>query len=167
MAVVEHLLDMSGIGRNRMQLRWVSAAEGVVFADYITQFSEQTRELGPFDPDQFKVPLGAVEQTLSSPRIRWLMGMGKQLTEGENVYHEKMKEEDYKKLLYQAIEEEYEQGMVLEVLKEGPQFVEEISGRIGLPIYNVSLWLNELRIRGLAKVKDYDGIAPRFISLAA
>ena len=167
MHVVEYLLDLSGIGRDRMQLRWVSSAEGQLFADYVTQYSELSRDLGPFDPDRFKLPLAAVEQTLTSPRIRWLMGMSRQLTERENVYHEKLNEEEYTRLLHQAIEEEYEKALVLEVIKEGPQLVEEISGRVGLPIYTVSLWLNELRIRGQAKVKDYDGTAPRFISLAA
>lgn len=164
---MEYLLDLSGIGRNRMQLRWVSSAEGQLFADYATQFSELTRELGRFDPDRFKHPLAAVEQTLTLPRIRWLTGMNRQITERENVYHEKLNEEEYTRVLRQATEEEYEKALVLEVIKEGPQLVREISGRIGLPKQRVSLWLNELKKSGLAELKGYDGTTPRFISLAA
>lgn len=167
MEIVEHLLDISGIGRNRMQLRWVSSAEGPLFADYITQFTEQTKELGPFDPEQFKLPLAAIEQTLSSPRIRWLIGMTRELTEIENVYHEKLEEEDYKKLLKQATEEEYHKAMIVEVLRKGPHSVHEMAKKIGLPVYTVSLRLNELEKHGQAELTGYDGSTPKFIGLAA
>jgi|GEM_PF-228956 len=167
MQVVEHLLDLSGIGRNRMQVSWVSSAEGQAFANYVTQFSEVTRQLGPFDPDHFKLSLAAVEQTLTSPRIRWLLGMTKQLTERENVYHEKLDTEEYTRLLHKAIEEEYEKAMVLEAIKEGPQLVREISGRIGLPKPRVSFWMSQLRNAGQAAIEGYDKTTPKFVALAA
>lgn len=49
MQVVEDLLEIAGIGKDRMQLRWVSAAEGQLFAEYVSQITELTRNLGPFD----------------------------------------------------------------------------------------------------------------------
>ena len=165
--MVEHLLDLSGIGRNRMKLCWVSSAEGQAFADYVTQYSKVTRELGPFDPDHFKLSLAAVEQTLNTTRIRWLMGMDRQLTERENVYHEKVDPEEYRGLLHKAIEEEYEKAMVLEVIKEGPQLVREISGRIGLPKPRVSFWISQLRNAGQAAIEGYDKTTPKFVALAA
>ena len=90
MELVQDLLELSGIGRNRVQIRWVSAAEGQLFAEYATQISNITRELGPFDPEEFRLPIAAAEQTLNSPRIRWLLGLTKQLTEQGNVYNEKV-----------------------------------------------------------------------------
>jgi len=167
MHVVEHLLDLSGIGRNRMQVSWVSSAEGQAFANYVTQFSEQTRQLGPFDPDEHKLPLAAVEQTLSTTRIRWLMGMDRQITERENVYHEKLDVEEYTRIVHKAIEEEYEKALVLEAIKEAPQLVRDISGRIGLPKPRVSYWLSELKNSGKAQIKGYDKTTPKFVTLAA
>jgi hypothetical protein len=167
MQVVEHLLELSGIGRNRMRLCWVSSAEGKLFTEYVTQFSDLTRELGPFDSHQFELPLAAIERAIDSPRIRWLMGMARPLTIKDNVYNERLNEEDYKKLLYRATGEEYEKALVLESLKQGPQLVREISGRIGLPVYTVAFWLNELKGAGQVKIKDYDDAHPRFIGLAA
>ena len=164
---MEHLLDLSGIGRNRMQVSWVSSAEGQAFANYVTQFSEQTRQLGPFDPDEHKLPLAAVEQTLSTTRIRWLMGMDRQITERENVYHEKLDVEEYTRIVHKAIEEEYEKALVLEAIKEAPQLVRDISGRIGLPKPRVSFWLSELKNSGQAQIKGYDGTTPKFVTLAA
>lgn len=41
------LIDILGIGRGRLCLEWVSASEGGRFADVVTEFTEQVRELGP------------------------------------------------------------------------------------------------------------------------
>jgi hypothetical protein len=167
MQVVEHLLELSGIGRNRMRICWVRSAEGKLFTEYVAQFSDLTQELGPFDSYQFKLQLAAIERAIDSPRIRWLMGMARPLTKRGNVYNERLNEEDYKKLLNRATEEEYEKALVLEALKQGPQLVREISGRIGLPVYTVALWMNELKRAGRVKIKNYDDAHPRFIGLAA
>lgn len=167
MEIVGDLLDISGIGRDRMQLRWVSAAEGQLFARYVTEFSDMTREMGPFDLDKFAIPIAAVEQTLNSPRIRWLLGLTKQLTERENVYHEKLDEDDYKELLRKATKEEYEKALIAVAIKESPCSVGEISEKIGLPVYTISLRLNELERHGLAQLSGYDGSTPKFIGQAA
>jgi len=167
MQVVEDLFELSGIGRDRMKLCWVSAAEGQLFAEYVTQFTELTRELGPFDPEKFKVPLAAVEKVLDSARIRWLLGLTVQLTEQGNVYNEKLNEEEYRELLRQATEEEYEKGLIAEAMKEGPCSVREIAGKIALPIYTVSLRLNELERHGQAELSGYDGTTPKFICSGA
>lgn len=167
MEIIGDLLELSGIGRDRIQLRWVSAAEGKLFADYVTEISALTRELGPFDIDKYNIPLTAIEQTLSSPRIRWLMGLTKQLTEQGNVYNEKLDEGKYKELLWQATIEEYEKALITETVKESPCSVREIAAKTGLPIYSVSLRLNELEKQGQAELTGYDGSTPKFIGLAA
>ena len=167
MKVVEYLLDLSGIGRGRMCLRWVSAAEGQLFADYVTQFSQQTRDLGPFDPGQFKNQLEAIESAFTSPRLRWLMGMDIHLTERGNVFDEKLPQEDYQRLLEQAAEEEYQDALILEILKHGPLSVRQIAFQTGLPVYTVSVRLGELERRHQAELGSYSGTTPLFISPAA
>jgi len=160
--VVGDLLELSGIGRDRMQLRWVSSAEGQLFADYVSQYNRLTEEIGPFDAEKFKLPLAAVERALGSARIRWLMGMARHLTEKGNVYQERLKEEDYDRLIQQAGVQEYEKAMVFEALRQGAGSVREISERTGLPVYTVSLRLNELERCGQAELKEYVGTTPKF-----
>jgi F420-non-reducing hydrogenase iron-sulfur subunit len=163
---VQYLMDISGIGSDRVQLRWVSSAEGKLFADYVTEISDQTRNLGPFDQKKFELPLRAVEQTLSSARIRWLMGLTRQLSEQGNVYQEKLEKENYQKVIRQAILEEYQKALVLESLKETPRSVRGISQKTGLPVYTVSLTLNELEREGQAQLSAYEGSTPEFVGLA-
>ena len=46
MDLVRYLLEISGLGQDRLQVRWVSATEGQQFAEYVTQLTELLRELG-------------------------------------------------------------------------------------------------------------------------
>ena len=148
-----------------MQLRWISAAEGQLFAKYVAEVSDITQELGPFDPEEFRLPLSAVEQTLNSTRIRWLLGLTKQVTEQGNVYNEKLKDEDFKRLLQQATEEEYQKALIMEVLEKSPRSVKEMAEKTGLPVYTVSLRLNELERCNQAGLKEYSGSTPIFMGM--
>jgi predicted ArsR family transcriptional regulator len=73
----------------------------------------------------------------------------------------------YQDLMHQASRDEYQKALLLETLKEGPLSVREMAGKTGLPVYTVSLRLNDLERRGLAELKGYDGSTPKFIRLAA
>ncbi|HSW44399.1 MAG TPA: hydrogenase iron-sulfur subunit [Phycisphaerae bacterium] len=52
------LLDMVGIDLRRIHFTWISAAEGKKFQKVVTEITEQTRALGPYE-DYRKVVEGA------------------------------------------------------------------------------------------------------------
>jgi F420-non-reducing hydrogenase iron-sulfur subunit len=165
--VVEQLLDLTSIGSSRLQLRWVSAAEGQIFANYVSELSEVIENLGPFQPDVFKLELSALEAVLKSTRIRWLMGMDRHITEEENVYHEKMEATAYQAFLRQAVADEYEKALIFEALADGPQSVREMASKTGLPVYTVSLRLNDLERGGQAQFHKFEGSTAKFVRMAA
>jgi len=47
MKMTQELLDIVGIGRDRMRLEWISASEGQKFAATMKEFTEQIKQLGP------------------------------------------------------------------------------------------------------------------------
>jgi len=167
MKMLEELLDLSGIGRGRTALTWVSAAEGQLFADSVTRLTQTVQALGPFDVERYKLELGAVETVLKEPRVRWLTGMDRHLTERGNVYGEKVGEDQFQRMFKQSVSDEYQKALILEALKKGPQSVREMAGTTGIPVYAVSLRLNDLERRGLAELKGYEGTTPKFVSLAS
>lgn len=167
MQQVEHLLDISGIGRKRVALRWVSAAEGQLFADTVRELTRTAAELGPFDPEQHGLQLAAVERVITGQRARWLTGMDAHVTEHENVYGERVDENAYQGLLHGALEAEYQKALILESLGEGALSVREMSGRTGLPVYTISLRLNDLERRGQAELQTFLGTTPKFVRLVA
>jgi F420-non-reducing hydrogenase iron-sulfur subunit len=47
MAFMKQILEFSGIDPERLELKWVSSAEGPRFAQVVTNFVEKIRKLGP------------------------------------------------------------------------------------------------------------------------
>ncbi|MBU0768790.1 MAG: hydrogenase iron-sulfur subunit [Proteobacteria bacterium] len=167
MDMLAQLLDISGIGRNRVHLRWASAAEAQTFADYVIEVTEVITTMGPFDKTRYSLQLAALERGLTSPRLRWLVGIDRQVTERENVYHEKTDPEQFKKVLQNAIETEYQKALIYELLNQGPVTVKEMSEKSGLPVYTISLRLNDLERGGLAALSGCEGRTPKFVSAAS
>jgi F420-non-reducing hydrogenase iron-sulfur subunit len=167
MELVQRLLDLSGIGRQRMSLRWVSAAEGQLFANIVSEITETVKVLGPFDANRFSMELAAIESVIRAPRMRWLTGMDRHITEHQNVYGDKIDEAEYQRMAQQAMQDEYQKALIMESLKEGPLSVREMAARTGIPVYTVSLKLNDLERRGQAELKGFEGTTAKFVRLAA
>jgi hypothetical protein len=159
---VRELLDLSGIGQDRVHLRWVSSSEGQRFADYMKELTGIVEKLGPLEVEELHLPLAAAHRTLNSLSLRWLLGMESQLTEKENVFHEKLDAAVYHDLLRREALEEYQKALIFESLKEEAKTVREISAETGLPIYTVSLRLNDLERTGLAAFQGQEGTSPKF-----
>jgi hypothetical protein len=166
MEALGHLLEVAGLGRDRVQVRWISAAEGQLFAEYVTELTAVIRALGTLDRQRLRLPLAAAEKALQTMQLRWLMNIERQLTERENVFHEKLDVTAFEAALRRTIEEEYHKALLEEVLKAGPKTVHQMAAETGLPVYTVSLRLNDLERVGLADVAGHEGATFTFKHLA-
>jgi F420-non-reducing hydrogenase iron-sulfur subunit len=167
MDLIRYLLDLSGLGQDRLQVRWVSATEGQQFAEYVTELTELLRQLGPLDRDKMGLQLAAVSRAINSVDLRWLLGMQRQLTERENVYHDKLDRTAYEEIVRAAAKEEYHRGLIYAALQTGPQTVRQIAAATGLPIYTISLRLNDLEKIALVSILGHEGTSPKFGLMAA
>jgi len=61
--VFRTLLNFSGIPLERIRFSWISAAEGVKFAELISSLTEDIRKLGPFE--QYKALIHETETPVS------------------------------------------------------------------------------------------------------
>jgi F420-non-reducing hydrogenase iron-sulfur subunit len=46
-AILDETLKTMGLDERRVRLRWISASEGILFAETIRQFTEELRQFGP------------------------------------------------------------------------------------------------------------------------
>jgi DNA-binding transcriptional ArsR family regulator len=159
------LLDYAGIGQERLQLGWVSAAEGQLFADYVSEFTDLIKTAGPFDTEVNRLRLEAVLRTLETETVRWLMGMQRELTEKGNVYGDKVEPDVYLKLLDENIKSEYQKSLIYLSLREGPLSVGEIDSRTNIGIQNVSNLLTDLEGQGQVELHGYEGRTPKFAGI--
>ncbi len=64
------LLEHAGLSPERLRLEWVSASQGMRFAEVVTDFTSRLRELGPLgsgegmDPETLKLKLEAITRLL-------------------------------------------------------------------------------------------------------
>ena len=49
MIMFRRMLELFGIEPDRVQVSWISAAEGKKFQGFITEITEKTRKLGPYN----------------------------------------------------------------------------------------------------------------------
>jgi F420-non-reducing hydrogenase iron-sulfur subunit len=167
MQLVGQMLEIAGLGKNRLQLRWVSAAEGQIFADTVTELTELVRGLGALRGSRWQLPLAAVQRALNSSQLRWLLGVDRQMTEKANVYGDRLDAANFQELLRRCAQQEYEKALLVEALQEGPQTVRQMAMKTGLPVYCVSQRLNDLERTGQADLLAYEGSSPKFTLLSA
>jgi F420-non-reducing hydrogenase iron-sulfur subunit len=64
------LLEYAGLNPDRLRLEWVSASEGVRYAEVVTDFTARLKEMGPIgvgeglDPSALKLKLDAIKKIL-------------------------------------------------------------------------------------------------------
>ncbi len=77
------LLQQLGLNPDRLRLEWVSASEGVRFAEVITNFTRQLKELGPLGVaegrtlDQIQKGIAAAEQAISNKLVSYYIDPAK------------------------------------------------------------------------------------------
>ena len=129
------LLEMAGIGSDRLLLDWVSAGEGERFSQVIRQFVEKIRGLGPFPLDQeMKGRLHAVKASLEGEKIRWMVGKGPELIEKENVYHEQLPKERLDAAIETTIRDELIKNRIIALVELKPLPAAEISQTLNLKL---------------------------------
>ncbi len=129
------LLEMAGIGSERLLLDWVSAGEGERFSQVVRQFVEKVRGLGPFPLDQgMGERLQAVKTSLEGEKIRWMVGKAPELMEKENVYGERVDAERVGEVLETTVREELRKNRILIFLEAGTMTAKEISKKLNLSL---------------------------------
>jgi coenzyme F420-reducing hydrogenase delta subunit len=129
------LLEMAGIGSERLLLDWVSAGEGERFSQVIRQFVEKIRGLGSFPLDQeMKGRLHAVKASLEGEKIRWMVGKGPELIEKENVYHEQLPKERLDAAIETTIRDELIKNRIIALVEPKPLPAAEISQTLNLKL---------------------------------
>lgn len=150
-SLTKKLLDMVEVGNERVLLDWVSAGEGERFSQLVQQFVKKIRNLGPFPLDEkMKERLRAVQVSLESEKIRWIVGKGPELIGKENVYHEILPQEKLNSIIENTIRDELIKNRIIALLESKTLSALEINNNLGLKInetlaYLVSL-LNEGKI---------------------
>jgi hypothetical protein len=163
--MTQRLLDLAGIGKDRLHLEWLSSAEAQRFADIARKTVAAVKAIGPLDQEVFSMQLEAARLTVDNESVRWLVGKELSITSKGDVYGRSWDEAKYEEVLDHALEREYHNNLIILAMKEGFTSVREISKRTGLAVLRISYLLADLERTGRAEFKGMTDSTAAFAAL--
>jgi coenzyme F420-reducing hydrogenase delta subunit len=169
--MLTRLIALTGLEPERLRLEWVSAAEGQRFAQVVTDFTEQIRKLGPSPVSRETLDqrilenLQAAKSATSSSKLRVLVGRERELTEKNNVYQEKVLQENFDSLLEEAVETEFVRHKVRILTSGKPLSVKELAGIVNMRPADVLCHIVNMRRRGMIALDHVEGTTPYYKAL--
>jgi F420-non-reducing hydrogenase iron-sulfur subunit len=150
------LLQEADFDPERLRLEWCSSAEGKKFAQVVTDFVNQLKDLGP--PEFEREKLEAALETSLDERLRSWVGKERKVTEEGNVYGELIEQERFDTMLEDTIRKEYEQSMIMLSIEDKPLSARQIAQKVGLDSSDVLSHLVKLKKRQVVHMVEGDPI---------
>ncbi len=153
------LLEYSGLNPDRLRLEWVSASEGGRFAEIVTDFTGQLKEMGPLgegeglDEQTLKLKLEAIRKLL--PYIK-LVEREKLRVRFENkeAYEEFFASDELNSLFKDLIVDKLAVSQIMEILREKDLSPREIADGLDMSPSEVSKHLNSSARQRLVRFDD-------------
>jgi F420-non-reducing hydrogenase iron-sulfur subunit len=148
---------------NRVRLEWVSASEGMRFAEVVTDFTNSIKKLGPSpvkDNEDLLIKLKAIEMAAESYRIRALVGRERTIIEMENVYGEKVPKDKFDTVFNFALYDEYMRQQILLSLKKNSKSVKDLAKELNIDPSEILKHILILKGRAHVAMGEIEGITP-------
>jgi coenzyme F420-reducing hydrogenase delta subunit/predicted transcriptional regulator len=169
--MLKKLIALTGLEPDRLQLDWVSAAEGQRFAQIITEFTEHIRKLGP-SPVSGKNPNQEILQNLEVAknaaadfRLRVLVGRERELTEKTNAYGEKISQEEFDHLIDETVNTEFIRHKIHLLTHGKPFSVKELAKTVNLKPADVLRQVVNMRRKNMIALDHIEGTTPLYKAL--
>jgi len=166
--VAKSIISHIGINPKRLLLDWVSAAEGPRFAQLVTDFTNQLRELGPLDEDaknnngNLSLKLKAAKNAVSNEKLRWVAAKQTEFRKDGNKYGEVFTDQEIKRMVDGVVIEEIDLCQILLLLEQENLSVKEISQRLGISSPKIMEQMLGLRRKEIIKIAEIRGRSPLY-----
>ncbi len=159
MHICKKLLEQIGVNPERLRLEWVSASQGIRFAEVITDFTKKLKELGPLgigegiDKNGLKLKFEAAKSLV--PYIKLVERERLRVHfDTEDEYAKFFTSEEVDRLFRELIVDKLTISQILLLLRERPLSTGEISEILGLSPSEVSRYLNSSAKDGLVRFDE-------------
>lgn len=152
------MLEKAGISSKRVEMRFISSAEGNKYIEAVKEFTDTVKSIGPSPVrtkekcESIKRILDALIAAASEFRLRAIVAKKKKMIEEGNVYNEKIPQEEIEKVIDNAVNTEFVRKLIVSCLKEKPQSCTDIADKIEVPSALVLSHLSYLRRKNIIDV---------------
>jgi coenzyme F420-reducing hydrogenase delta subunit len=159
------LLDRIGVNADRLRLEWISASEGMRFAEVMNDFSKKLIALGPLgkgegiDENGLKFRLEAIKNLIPYIKLveRERLRVPFKSEEESNKF---FTSEEFDRLFQELIGDKLEISQIMALLREKPLSTGEISEMLGTDPSEVARHMNSSSRQGLV---NFDESQKRFV----
>jgi coenzyme F420-reducing hydrogenase delta subunit len=152
--VARKILAYLGVNPERLRIEWVSAGEGIRFANFMNEFSAQLQQMGPLgkaegiEESELKRKFEAVRRLVPFIKLvlTWKLNV---LDRTEEAYRNFFTSEEFDRLFEASIARKLATSQIMLLLREGPLSISAISELLRLNPTAVSEHLSEALRRGL------------------
>ncbi len=160
--LTKKLLQLAGIPRERLRLVWVSAAEGVRFAQIVKEFTETIKQLGPLNYKNELKEIQAAKEVAESRNFRILAVKVKEFVDNGNKYRELFTTHEINRLADEIINNEYISARIRLSIKEKAMSVKELAQQLDLAPPRVLRHMTDLKRAGFATIDRIEGTTPLY-----
>jgi F420-non-reducing hydrogenase iron-sulfur subunit len=154
--ICKKLLERIGLNPERLRLEWVSAGEGIRFANIMNEFVPRIEKLGPLgkgegsDEHELKFKLEAVTKLI--PYIKLVLSERLRVSvRTEEAYNKFFTSEDFDRLFKELIGDKLALSQLALLIRDKPRSAGEISEILGLSPSDVSRHLRIFARQGLVR----------------
>jgi F420-non-reducing hydrogenase iron-sulfur subunit len=169
-SICKKLLKHIGVNPDRLRLEWVSAGEGIRFANIMNELGKEIEALGPIgksegiDEHTLKFRLDALTKLVPYIKLVQTQRLGIPRSPGsavdqERLYHDFFSSDEVNKIFDQAIFDKLAVTQIVSLLRDGPLTTVEMAKKLELSPSEVSRHLNTSARQGLVR---YDEGLKRF-----
>jgi F420-non-reducing hydrogenase iron-sulfur subunit len=157
--MAKRILEKLGVSPDRLRLEWVSAGEGVRFAEVITSFSAKVKSLGPLGSSE-GIPVAELSSRLQAaeelvPYIKLVERERFRVpVRTEDGYKEFFGSERFDRLFDELILDKLVMSRIMGFVRRQPVQANELPGQLDLDPSEVARHLRQLTERGLVKFQS-------------
>jgi coenzyme F420-reducing hydrogenase delta subunit len=169
--MLKKLLALTGLEPERLGLLWYSPLEASSFARLAKGFSKDIEKLGasPLKNANRESPpmvnLLAAKNAAGGFRLRVLLGREKELTEGVNVYGDKLTSEEFETLMDDVVEDEFIRYKIHLLTKTRPMSVKALAEVTEMQPAAVLKQVVNMRRKNMIALDSIEGATPLYKAL--
>ncbi len=163
---VKKLLGLAGLEPERLKIVWYSPLNEKSLKNEVEEFKREIAKLGssPLKNAEtglrLRINAEAAKNAASEFRLRVLLGREKELTEGVNVYSEKLTQEEFDTLLDDVVADEFVRNKIYLLTKESPLSVKDLAKATEMKPAEVLKQIVNMRRKNMISLDGIDGVTP-------
>ncbi len=169
--MLKKLLALTGLEPERLNLLWYSPLEETSFTRSAKEFSKEIGKLGASplkNANRESMPMVnvlAAKNAASEFRLRVLLGREKELTEGVNVYGDKLTPEEFDMLMNDVVEDEFIRYKIHVLTKTKPLSVKALAEVTEMKPASVLKQIVNMRRKNMIALDSIEGTTPLYKAL--